>query len=458
MAAPWFYRVAWGGALALTSPYLLGRSLARPGEMRERLGRWPPLPESATRGIWVHAASVGEARAARALLRALADRQLPLLLSVVTPAARSLEAELMAAGAAAVRHAPLDFAPFVRRALSAARPRAILFVETEIWPELLAQALRGGIPTGFVSARLTPASGRRLARARPLLGAGLGRVHVGAQSAADAGRWRLLGIPDGQVRVTGNLKYERPRGPLPRSEREAARRGWRQVLVFGSVRGGEIAAIARALQGCRDLPGPTLVVLAPRHPQRTLARLRRAIGAEWRVHERWNRDPLLVPPALPLDSGAPAAGLADAGPAPLSAASSPEHAVLLLGTVGELRDFYAVADAAFVGGTLNLVGGHNLFEAAELGVPVLFGPHTGNVEDVAAALLETGGGRRVADGEDLARAIRDWLADPASLAAASRGALQAAERLGGALGRTLEALHDWGFPLDGPRPHSEAVP
>ncbi|MBM3316970.1 MAG: 3-deoxy-D-manno-octulosonic acid transferase [Candidatus Eisenbacteria bacterium] len=417
------YRAAWGGGLAVGAPYLLLRALLRPGEMRERRGDWDPLDPGARGGVWVHAASVGEGRAAAALLGALRDRGARPLLSVTTPAARRLEAQFQAAGALAVRHAPLDIAPFVRRVLRRVEPRALLILETEIWPIQLVEADRARIPVAFVSARLTERSLRRLRPWKGALAERLRQACVAAQSEADAARWSALGIEDSRLRVTGNLKYERPRGPLPERQRLRQRAGWDRVAVFGSVRSGEVEAVAEAIAACRDLAGGILLVVAPRHPGRSAEALRRALAPLAPLRERGSSEgPLLA------QAGDPRAGMA----------------VLLLGTVGELRAFYALADAAFVGGTLAPVGGHNLFEAAECAVPVLHGPHCATVADVAAALARSGGGFLVESGAQLGIRLRALLADEPSRAAAARAAHEAALRLGGALEATLAALDAWG--------------
>jgi len=429
MAAPWLYRCAWTAALAVASPYLLARTIRRPREMRERRGLWTPLPAGLPGGVWVHAASVGEARAARALLGALRARGIPVLLSVVTPAARALEAEFLAAGASAVRHAPLDVGRFTRRALGAARPRALLLIETEIWPALLGEAARAAVPVAFVSARLTERGAGRLAPMRRLLRESLVRVRVGAQAESDARRWEALGVPAANIRVTGNLKYDRLGPALDASARAAARGGWRRIAVFGSVREMEIDAVARAIDACRALPGPVLFVVAPRHPEKTMARLRRALTPEGPLLERTRREGELLPPAPP----------------------DGKHAILILATIGELQACYRLADAVFVGGTLTPIGGHNLFEAAECAVPVAFGPHVANVADVAEALLVTGGGCRVDDARSLADVLLRWLRDDAARRAAAAGAREAAGRLGGSLARTIDALEAWGVPLSASR-------
>jgi 3-deoxy-D-manno-octulosonic-acid transferase len=432
------YTLAWGAALAAGSPYLLARRLLRAREMRERLGDWRPLPGGSRDAFWVHAASVGECRAAGALLRALAQRGSAPWLSVMTPVARRLEPQWVESGAAAVRFAPLDFPPCSRRVLRELSPRGLLVLETEVWPGWLAEADRTGVPVAFVSARLSARGHARLCRVRRALRPLLQRTLVAAQTETDAARWRDLGVPPARVRVTGNLKYETPHGPLPDPLRARLRGGWERIVVFGSVRSGEVDAIASAIEACSQIAGSTLCVVAPRHPERTAGALHRVIAA---------RVPLLARDA-PLEPLVPAPdSIARLTGAPASPRDAGPHAALLLTTVGELQRFYAIADAVFVGGTLADIGGHSLFEPAQYGVPVLHGPHVANVADVAAELARCGGGFLTPDADALATTLVRLLRDEREREQAAAGALRAAASLGGALTRTLEALDAWGFPL-----------
>jgi 3-deoxy-D-manno-octulosonic-acid transferase len=444
------YALCWVGALAVASPYLAGRAIRRRGEMKERCGAWDPLPAATEAALWMHAASLGETRAALPLLAALSARGHTPLVSVVTPTARALESEVRSAGASAVRFAPLDFPPFVRRVMRRLQPTALLIVETEIWPGVLREALLRRIPTAFVSARLSQGGWRRSRWMRPLLRGLLRGVHVAAQRQADAERWIDLGVCDKHVRVTGNTKYEAPRGPLDVEERRAQRRGWQRIVVLGSVRSAEIGSVVAAVASCADLQGPTLWVVVPRHPGHSAAALLRALGAHLPVLQRMRSAVDLLPlPQAFLDGGANRAGEGESQVHGKTARATAEtlQAALLVTTMGELRRFYALADLGFVGGTLCPVGGHNLFEVAELGVPVLFGPHTENVDDTAEALLAAGGGKRATGGEALGRMIAGTLDCEDELVRGGTAALETARRLGGAVGRTLAALEAWDFPI-----------
>lgn len=431
------YQAVWAGGLALSSPYLLLRAHRDGREMRERRGHWDPLPAGAEGGVWVHAASMGEVRAALALLAGLKTRGVPAFLSVMTPTARALETEAERAGAGFVRYVPLDFDPWIRRVFQRTRPRALLICETELWPGLVRAARRRGVPTAFVSARLTVTGARRQRLMRPWLRGLLRDLSVGAQSDTDARRWMTLGARRDRVSVTGNLKYHAPAGPLSDRERGTQRGEWDRIVVLGSVRSGEFSQIAAALESLPSLGGRTLAVVVPRHPERAepLWQRLRALGLP--CHERRaTADPLLPAPAT-----------APTGQRAEQMASSKGLELLLVHTVGELRRLYALAEVGFVGGTLCPIGGHSLFEVAELGVPVLHGPSLAQVQDVAAALRGSGGAREVEDGPTLAAALSVVLTDADLQAAMSRAALRAAQELGGATERTLSALDGWGFPL-----------
>jgi 3-deoxy-D-manno-octulosonic-acid transferase len=373
-AAEWLYQAGWALLLLAGAPYWLLRRRRDPREMRERAGRWA-LEGAAGARLWVHAASVGEARAARGLVRALAARGEEPLVTVVTPAARALSGELAACGVAAVRHAPLDFAPFVRRAFRRGRPRGLVLIETEIWPGLLRAARDARLPVAFVSARLTARGLQRWRLGRRALRPLLAGVRIAAQSEADAGRWRALGVPAARVVVAGNIKYDRPAGPAPAAERAERRRGWRHVVVFGSVRRADLPAVEMALEAEAASRQGVLYVVAPRHPGRTGERIAEGLGRRMRLERRRASEGPLLPPV-----------------------EEDGSALLLVETLGELPGYYALADLAFVGGSFGAVGGHNLFEAAEWGVPVLFGPGTATVADVAAALRASGERRRAAGG------------------------------------------------------------
>jgi 3-deoxy-D-manno-octulosonic-acid transferase len=318
---------------------------------------------------------------------------------------------------------PLDWTPFVRRRMDRLDPAALVLVETELWPALLREARRRGLPTGIVNGRVSDRTFSRYMALRPLFKPLLEVVRcVGARSSHDAAALAALGVPEGRILVTGNTKYELPQAD-PAPAPWIARPRWTALFVFGSLRSGELEHVRRALDAlARDLPDPAtaLVLLAPRHPDRAARFVEAARALGLPVTLRSRIDSAVTPrPRGPF--------------------------VVVVDTLGELRDLWPLATAGFVGGTLTPVGGHNLFEPAARGCPTLFGPSLETVADVASALLQTGGGRVVADGDRLGRTLCELAALPSEREEMSRRALEAAERLGGAAEATVGWLERWGL-------------
>ena len=390
-----------------------GRDPERRRECAERLAR--ALPAAGPGALWIHGASVGEARIVAALAGALRQRhpRAPLVVSALTPTGR---AQLPAPPAVdSAFFAPLDLPGLPERLLDALLPAELVLVETELWPILLDAARRRGVPAVIVNARL---SQRRMARYRRLaalyrpLVAGL--AAVGAQSAADAERFRELGARPGAVRVTGNVKYDLP-APALDAPAVRARLGLdaaRPVLVAGSTGAGEEPAVLEAWRAARERVPGLLLAIAPRHP-------RRADEVAALVERRGHR-------LVRLAAGRPV-GTAD---------------VLLVDTLGELASLYAVGSVAFVGGSLVPLGGHNVLEPAALGVPVIFGPHTTSVAEPAERLLEAGAARRVTNAAALCAAVVELCLDRGSREAAGERGRRVVEAERGALERSVALVLD----------------
>ncbi|MCK8786425.1 3-deoxy-D-manno-octulosonic acid transferase [Roseomonas sp. NAR14] len=384
-AALW--RVAASAARPLLPLYLrrrvrLGKEVAarlaeRRGEGAERLpGRL----------LWLHAASIGETLSILPLITALARRAPGLGLLVTTgtvTAAELLAQRLPPALAGRVRHrfVPLDVPAWTARFLDGWRPDAALFVESELWPNLIAEARRRGIPLGLVNARMSAGSARWWRRAPGFAASVVGGFRlVLAQSAADAARLASVGAPS--PACWGNLKFAADALPADESALAALRDafGGRPVLLGASTHPGEeevlLAAHRRLAASLPDL----LTVLVPRHPAR---------GAV--IAEACD---------LPLARRS------------LGALPAPGHAVYLADTLGELGLFYRLAGVALVGGALVPVGGHNPLEPARLGCPILLGPHTENCAEPAERLLAAGGAIRVDGPAALAEAALAVLTNP----------------------------------------------
>ena len=389
----------------------------------ERLGYGEPI---AGAPIWVHAVSVGETRAAAPLIRALLDEHpdVPLLITTTTLTGAAQVAMLF--GDSVIhRFAPFDLPRAVTRFLDRTRPRVAVILETEIWPQLFAALGRRRIPVFLANVRLSERSCRRYRRIPRLIARTLAiPAVIATQSAADAARLRTLGAPAARVHVTGNMKFELSPTAGLREAAQALRLAWgdRPVWVAASTHQGEEETVLSAHRVLREGFPRLLLVLVPRHPERfeSVGRLARAGGMA--VVSR-------------------SAGLA------VSEATE----VLLGDTMGELMLFFAASDCAFIGGSLVDTGGHNPLEALALGVPVVFGPHMFNFDEIAQLTRQAGAGVQVADEDGLIAAARIYLRDARVRQAASLAGESLVRAHQGALGRTRALLAPF---LTSPAPSS----
>ena len=403
-------------------PLHLARRVRQGKEIEARLGerRGEAAARPAGRLLWLHAASVGETVSALPVLEALAIAEPALAFLFTTGTVTS--AELLdrrlppeVARRVAHRFLPLDVPAWVARVLAGWRPDAAAFVESELWPNLLAAARAQGLPMALVNARMSPRSFAAWQRAPGLARETLSGFRlVLARSAADAGRLRRLGAA--QAECWGDLKAAAP--PLPVDEaalaRLSARLGKRPVFLAASTHPGE-EALAVAAHGlvAPALPG-LLTVLVPRHPERGAAVAEAAAAAGLAVARR------------------------TAGGVP-----GPQTEVYVADTLGELGLFYRLAGVALIGGSLVPHGGQNPLEAARLGCPILLGPHTFNFEEPVARLLAAGGARRVApDAAALAEAVRAVLSESGQARSLAQAAAAVADGHAGLPARVADALLD----------------
>jgi len=356
----------------------------------ERFGFGERLPPGS---IWIHAVSVGEVQAAAALVTTLRERYpaVPVVVTTLTPTG-AVRAKTLFKDLAQVRYIPFDLPGSVRRFFNRVQPRLAVIFETELWPNLYYQCGRRRIPLVLASARISPRSVSRYRRLGSLFRDALSRgVVVAAQGEGDADRFKSLGAAEDRTHVTGNIKFDfsvpldiGERGRQLREFYAAARPMW----VAGSTHAGEEEIVLEAHRMLRGAHPRALLVLVPRHPPRFDEVAHGLQRAGIRFARRSQR--------LGEKAGAAAAS-AD---------------VLLVDTLGELLDFYAAADVAFVGGSLVPIGGHNLLEPAALGLPILTGPHTANGADIAKLLVERGAAAVVHDADELGRQVSMLLADP----------------------------------------------
>ncbi len=440
-AALWLYSLLVWLAQPLVRGKLARRARAEPGYGRavaERFGYYArPLdslmPHSSTSGqgsfLWIHAVSLGETRAAAALLVALRAQwpDMRLLLTHGTATGRAEGEKLLLPGDVQVWQ-PWDTRGAVDRFLRQFHPAVGILMETEVWPNLAAGCRARGVPLVLANARLSEKSLASALRLGPLARAAYGALTaVWAQTEADAARLAQLGAP---VRgVLGNLKFD----AAPDAEQLAQAREWRApgmrpVLLLASSREGEEAlwlenfkqnmppapagkGLAAIDSEASERAAKPLWLIVPRHPQRfdeVFALLSRA-GLAVARRSQWGQPP--------------------------------QDADVWLGdTLGEMALYYGLADVALLGGSFAPLGGQNLIEAAACGCPVVMGPHTFNFAEVAEQAAASGAALRVADMGEGLRAARDWAADGPRLAAARAQATQFAAAHGGAAARTAAAL------------------
>jgi 3-deoxy-D-manno-octulosonic-acid transferase len=363
--------------------------------------------------IWVHAVSVGEVQASAALVNTLRERypDIPIVVTTFTPTGAG-RARALFRDRAQVRYLPFDLPGAVRRFLKKIQPRIAVIFETELWPNLYHQCGRRRVPLVLASARLSDRSVGRYRRLGALFRETLAQgVVVAAQGEADANRFRSLGADPSNTHVTGNLKFDFS-VPADITERGRVMRDYyapgRQVWVAGSTHGGgEEDALIEAQKIVRTSLPNALLVMAPRHPNRFGEVAAQLVSRGIRFIRR---------------SQTPAAGAIG------------EADIMLLDSLGELLDFYAAGDVAFVGGSLVPIGGHNLLEPAALGMPIVTGPHNSNSAEAARLLIARGAVQVAETPQELAEKVVALLKDPEGRARmgqegrafveANRGALQ----------------------------------
>ena len=404
-------------ALVPLTPALIKRRLkqgkedpARIGERRGLSGDTRPFGPL----VWIHGASVGEVLAAAALIEKLRALNIRILLTSGTVTSAAIVAKRFPADIIH-QYVPYDSPRFVARFLDHWRPSLALFIESDLWPNLILAGAARRLPMVLINGRMSHRSFPRWRRVAGTISALLGRFEVClAQSQVDADRFTALGSRN--VIATGNLKLDVPAPPVDAAKLErlmSVTRG-RPIVVAASTHPGEEEIL---LETHRTLAGffPSLLsVIVPRHPDRGQAIAHTIAMSGLRV------------------------ALRSRGELPTAAVD-----VYVADTMGELGLFYSLAPVVFMGGSLVEHGGQNPVEAVKLGASVVHGPHVFNFTDVYEALDSAGGARRADTQEALVKQMGQLLADPAArelLVGAAEGVV---ERLGGALDRTLAALEPY---------------
>ncbi len=409
-------------ALVLGAPYWLVR-MATSGRyragLRGRLGWVPEGLRAAVAGrevVWVHAVSVGEVLAAAQLVRELAIARpgWVFAVSTTTETGQRLAKERIAG--APVFYLPLDFRFTVRRYLRVLRPKMLVLMESELWPRLIDECAKDGVPVVVANARISDRSFPRYMRLRRLWRPFLEEISLFlAQSKETAERLVKIGAPVERVRVTGNLKYDlRVAKSSALTEMLRERLPVRaKVLVCGSTLEGEEQVLLEAWPAVLATESNAVMVLAPRHPDRFAAVAAMVAGSGFE---------LMRASEFRQRSGAVAKG-----------------SVFLLDTIGDLASIYGLATVAFVGGSLVPKGGHNPLEPAQFGVPVVMGPSFENFREVVEG-MRASDAIRIVSPEMLAVMLVAMLQNPGDAQALGERGRMVFEEQAGATARTVQAL------------------
>ncbi|MGH9257533.1 MAG: 3-deoxy-D-manno-octulosonic acid transferase [Vicinamibacterales bacterium] len=410
-------------ALVALSPYFLYQALRHKkyvGSLQQRLGYLPvSLNLDGDESIWVHAVSVGEVLAARALIAELRQRypRLRLFLSTTTRAGHEL-ARRTVGEVDDVFYFPFDWAFSARRTLDIVRPRLFVMIETEIWPNLLRECRRRGVRTVLVNGRISYRSFPRYRLIRPFFRRVLEDIDRFCLQGDEAARRLVeLGANPQRVTVTGSLKFDaldvvppgRGRARVLRFLRVSP---GRPVLVAGSTLKGEEVPVIRAFNRLRARGNSPLLVIAPRHPERfaDVERLCRQEGLS-----------TIRRTELPIDA-------------------EPRADAVVLDTIGELAEVYQIATVVFVGGSLVPAGGHNILEPALYGKPIVFGPFMQNFSEISEAFLANDAAIQVRSDRELDEAIIGLMGDPVRRARLGAGARALIDASRGAKDKTMAAI------------------
>jgi 3-deoxy-D-manno-octulosonic-acid transferase len=419
-----FYNLLFPIVLLLLLPGFLIR-MTRRGNYRHKFGQRFGIYSAGVREkiagtnrVWVHAVSVGEVNIALKLIQSMreADPELAFVLSTTTSTGFKLAVSRKSAWLEPIYN-PLDFYPVARRVVRLIRPRCLILVEAEIWPNILWEVRRMGAKAALVNARLSPRSEKRYRAARWITAPVFNQLHLLClQEARDTDRWKSLGLDPAKLVLTGSIKFD-DSATAPRPVRDF----WAvleeigvpkntPILLGGSTFEGEELILAEVYKELRQSHPDLFLILVPRHHERAEMVARQLEGAGLTVMRR----------TQPFAEGKPD--------------------VLLVDTTGELAGWYLCASVVFVGKSLCAKGGQNPAEPVTAGVPVIFGPHMQNFSTLVRAFLQVDGAIEVDDAHEIRNAIESLLANPARRADMVANAAKCLEIHRGATQRTIVEL------------------
>ncbi|QDG58321.1 lipid IV(A) 3-deoxy-D-manno-octulosonic acid transferase [Pseudomonas sp. NIBRBAC000502773] len=377
------------------------------------------LPVMQPGGIWVHAVSVGESIAAAPMIRGLLARypQLPVTVTCMTPTG-SERIQALFANEPRIQHCylPYDLPCAARRFLDRVQPRLAVIMETELWPNHIHACARRGIPVALANARLSARSAKGYARFARLTAPMLSEMSLFAvQTETEAQRFLSLGARPETVEVTGSIKFDLTIDPELPLRAAALREQWgaaeRPVWIAASTHEGEDEVVLAAHRQLLESYPNALLILVPRHQERFGPMFELCAQQGFATVRRSSGEPVTA-----------------------------QTSVLLGDTMGELLFLYALADSAFVGGSLVATGGHNPLEPAALAKPVIMGPHVFNFLEISAMMREAGALREVEDAEGLAEAVRQLFELPQDARRMAQAGLKVMQANQGALKRLLDGL------------------
>jgi len=416
--------------LLLGFPSFIIKGIRRGGlkrNFRQRFGHFRPEIHEAIAGkeaIWIHAVSVGEVFLALKMIEAMQSREpeQQIVLTTTTTTGHAIADEKTSATLTVI-HNPVDLPWVVARVLDLIQPRAIVLVESEIWPNLLAAAGKRGIPVKLANARLSPRSGQRYAKFRPFVEPIFSQLEaVSVPFEIDRPRWSALGIPEERIEVLGSVKFDQAGGNEISNQKVAEIRDWltqtgfqdgSRILLAGSTHDGEEALIASVFSRLREQLPDLALVIVPRHAERAgeIAGQLSQAGFTTLLKAGPNRVQSLTQ----------------------QGSVDPATHVWLANTTGELRAWFHLAEAVIIGKSFCGEGGQNPVEPILAGRPVIVGPNMQNFAEVMDDLVSVNGIRQLSSSEELESALLHIFQNPEESAAmAERGTGAMARHLGAA--------------------------
>jgi len=406
--------------------FVIGRILFRPeyrDGMAERWGVYSPdffVPLSHRPIFWIHAVSVGEVLSSRSFIKRLrvAYPAAAIVFSTGTPTGRKMVQEKLSEAVDRLIYLPFDYPWMTRAAVRSISPTAFIFMETEIWPNLLHSLSERAIPAILLNGRISDRSFGKYRCVRLALRPILNQIALMMmQTERDARKIMALGAPSDRVICSGNMKYDQATEQAPNVQWLHAHLDLKmgeEVMIAGSTHEGEEEFILDAYQRVVNAIGPRTLLIAPRH-------LTRLNAVETLLCER-------------------GCSVRRFSAAATCFSPSSDRPVILLDRLGALEQLYSVGDLIFVGGSLVPMGGHNPLEVAKYKRPVFFGPCMNNFLEIADALKRSGGGIEIATGRELGLKMIELISNPADYKKRGEAAYHVVVENGGAVERNVQAV------------------